>query len=77
MATLLTNVEHIDIDPAALRGMRESRGYTLEMVGKAVGKPRQNIFAYEKGIRRPPAYILARLCALYECSLSDFYKKIS
>lgn len=77
MQTTLERIDEFQVDRTALKRLREARGYSLRDVAVTMGVSRQNIWNYEKGLCEPSAPILARLCKVYGCEISDVLKKIS
>ena len=61
------------VTPAVLAWARESAGYSLEEVGRRLGKDRGRIEAWEQGRERPLMGQARKLSELYKRPLSDFY----
>lgn len=58
-------------DRAALKELRQEKGYTQKALGVAIGTKEQHIQQWEYGARQPTANYLLRMMVLLDCSAAD------
>lgn len=60
-------------NPQAIRRIREQRGFTMDAVVEHIGITKQTLYNWESGDHIPGADDIAKLAALFNVPVSDFY----
>ena len=60
-----------------LKRIRQSRGMSMEELGKAVGVSRQVVSAWELGIYWPKASSLPRIAEVLGCTIDELFRDTS
>ena len=60
-----------------LKRIRQSRGMSMEELGKAVGVSRQVVSAWELGIYWPKASSLPRIAEVLRCTIDELFRDTS
>lgn len=58
-----------------LKRIRQSRGMSMEELGKAVGVSRQVVSAWELGIYWPKASSLPRIAEVLGCTIDELFRE--
>ena len=60
-----------------LRRLRKQRGFTIAEAAESVGRSRQSLSNYERGVMEPSLKILITMSDLYQISLDELAGKKS